>query len=91
MIVLIERTARKNITKRDKGLDNFRPNRKDVRNPKTEYLLKEFQYIVQVMILSSNGETHYSVSELKDLQKEILDILEVPHSCFTYDYLFDTS
>ncbi len=91
LIVLIERTARKNITKRDKGLDNFRPNRKDVRNPKTEYLLKEFQYIVQVMILFSNGDTHYSVSELKDLQKEILDILEVPHSCFTYDYLFDTS
>lgn len=36
IIVLIERTARINIAQRDKGLDNFRPNRKDVRNPKTE-------------------------------------------------------
>jgi len=36
MVVLIERTARETIRQRDKGLDNFMPNRKDVRNPKTE-------------------------------------------------------
>ncbi|MDJ0817806.1 MAG: IS1634 family transposase, partial [Desulfobacterales bacterium] len=33
MVVLIERTARKNIHQRDYGLDNFMPNRVDVRNP----------------------------------------------------------
>ena len=91
IVVLIERTARINIAKRNKGLDNFRPNRKDVRNPKTEYLLKEFQYIVHGKICLRNGETHYFVSELNELQKDILEILEVPSSCFTYEYLFDPS
>ena len=91
VIVLIERTARINIAQRDKGLDNFRPNKKDVRNPKTEYLLKEFQYIVFGKIFLDNGETHYFVSELNELQKDILKILEVPLSCFTHEYLFDTS
>ena len=91
LLVLMERTARKNIAERDKGLDNFRPNRKDVRNPKSEYLLKEFQYIVRGKILSADGDTHCFVSELTDLQREILNILQVPHSCFSYNYLFDTS
>jgi transposase len=91
LLVIIERTARNNIAKRDKGLDNFRPNRKDVRNPKTEYLLKEFQYIVRGEILLQDGNIHYFVSELNELQKDILSILEIPRSCFTYDYLFDTS
>jgi len=59
-----------------------------VRNPKSEYLLKEFQYFVLGKILLQNGNIHYFVSELKDLQKEILEILEVPSLCFTYDYLF---
>jgi len=89
LLVLIERTARENIAKRDKGLNNFRPNRKDVRNPKSEYLLKEIQYIVLGKILLQNGNIHYFVSELKDLQDQILKILEVPCLCFTYDYLFD--
>ena len=88
LLVLIERTARKNIAKRDKGLDNFRPNRKDVRNPKSEYLLKEFQYVVLGKILLQNGNIHHFVSEFKDLQNQILEILEVPSLCFTYDYLF---
>jgi len=88
LLVLIERTARENIAKRDKGLDNFRPNRKDVRNPKSEYLLKEFQYVVSGKIILQTGGIRYFVSELKDLQKEILQILEVPSLCFTYDYLF---
>jgi transposase len=91
MIVLMERTARNNIAKRDKGLDKFRPNRKDVRNPKTEYLLKEFQYIVSGKILLESGEIHPFVSELNELQSDILEILEVPRLCFTYGYLFDTS
>jgi transposase len=91
LLVIIERTARNNIAKRDQGLDNFRPNRKDVRNPKTEYLLKEFQYIVRGEILLQDGDIHYFVSELNGLQKDILSILEVPQSCFSYDYLFDTS
>lgn len=69
----------------------FTLNRKDVRNPKTEYLLKEFQYIVSGEIRLSSGDTHYFVSELNELQKDILEILEVPLSCFTYEYLFDTS
>jgi len=88
LLVLIERTARKNIAIHDKGLDDFRPNKKDVRNPKSEYLLKEFQYVVYGKILLQNGSFRYFVSELKSLQKEILEILEVPPLCFTYDYLF---
>lgn len=90
IIVLIERTARKNITERDKGLDNFRPNRKDVRNPKTEHLLKEFQYIVKGQMSLPDGNCVYFVSELNELQKDILTILEVPFQCFTYAYLFDS-
>lgn len=50
IIVLIERTARQNIELRDKGLDKFMPNKKNVRNPKTEYLLCEFQYVVSGQI-----------------------------------------
>ena len=46
VIVLIERNARKNINARDKCLDNFMPNRKDVRNPRAENLLIEFHYVV---------------------------------------------
>lgn len=88
LLVIIERTARRNIARRDKGLDNFRPNRKDVRNPKSEYLFQEFQYVVRGKIFLQNGDVHHFVSELNDLQKDILDILEVPPPCFTYDYLF---
>lgn len=88
IIVLIERTARKNITEQDKGLDNFRPNRKDVRNPKTEHLLKEFQYIVKGEITLADEKSWYFISELNELQKDILTILEVPLQCFTYEYLF---
>ena len=91
VIVLIERTARKNIDQRDKGLDNFMPNRKDVRNPKSEYLLTEFQYIVKGEMRLPDGNTYGFVSELNKLQQEILSVLEVPFECFTYGYLFDTS
>jgi len=91
LIVLIERTARQSIERRDKGLDGFMPNRNDVRNPKTEYLLAEFQYIVSGNISMPEGSMYYFVSELNDLQKDILQILEVPIECFTYEYLFDSS
>ena len=88
LIVLIERAARTSITQRDKGLDNFMPNRKDVRNPRTEYLLAEFQYIVRGKMVLPDKRTYGFVSELNDLQKDILAVLEVPLECFTYEYLF---
>jgi transposase len=91
VIVLIERTARQNIELRDKGLNNFMPNRKDVKNPRTEYLLSEFQYIVSGQIMIPDGQTCHFVSELNELQKDILSILGVPIECFTYEYLFDSS
>ena len=69
IIVLIERAARKNISQRDKGLDNFMPNRKDVRNPKTEYLLAEFQDVVKGEMVLPDGNTYGFVSELNELQK----------------------
>lgn len=91
VIVLIERTARKNISIRDEGLDNFLPNRNDVRNPRTENLLTEFEYVVKGETVLDNGNTYGFVSELTEVQKDILEILEVPFECFTYEYLFDTS
>ena len=91
IIVLIERAAMKNISQRDKGLDNFMPNRKDVRNPKTEYLLAEFQDLVKGEIVLPDGSTYGFVSELNELQKDILLVLEVPNEVFTYQFLFDTS
>jgi transposase len=90
VIVLIERTARENIRQRDKGLDKFMPNRKDVRNPRTENLLASFQYVVSGETVLPDGDRYGFVSELTDLQEDILSILEVPPECFSYDYLFDT-
>lgn len=90
IIVLIERNARNNIKIRDKGLDNFMPNRKDVRNPRTENLLIEFQYVVSGEIPMPDGANYGFVSQLTDLQKDILQVLEVPFECFSYDYLFNT-
>jgi len=91
MVVLIERTARSNIEHRDKGLDNFIPNKKDVRNPRTEYMLSEFQYLVHGTIPMPGGCVSGFVSELNQLQKDILCILDVPDKCYSYDYLFNTS
>jgi transposase len=91
MVVLIERTARSNISQRDKGLDHFMPNRMDVRNPKAEYLLKEFQYVVSGNMRLPDGKEYGFVSDLTALQKDILSILEVPEGCYTYEYLFNTS
>jgi transposase len=91
VIVLIERTARETIQQRDKGLNDFMPNRKDVRNPKTEYLLCEFEYIVQGQMRLPDGNTYGFVSELNPLQQDILEILQVQPYCYSYEYLFDSS
>lgn len=88
VVVLIERNARNNIQARDKGLANFMFNRKDARNPRTEYLLSEFQYIVSGKMKLPDGKNYGFISELNTLQKDILSILDVPLSCFTYQYIF---
>ena len=91
LVVLIERTARKNIRERDYGLDNFMPNKKDVRNPRSEYMLKEFEDIVKGEMLLPDGNTYGFVSELNALQHDILAILEVPDYYYKYQYLFNSS
>jgi transposase len=91
MVVLIERTARKNIGQRDYGLDNFMPNRVDVRNPRSEYMLKEFEDIVKGELPLPDGNTYGFVSELNTLQQDILAVLEVPLYYYDYRYLFDSS
>ena len=90
LLVLIERTARLNIERRDKGLDEFRPNRDDVRNPTAEYLLKEFQYVVKGTMVLPDGQPYTFISELNRLQQDILALLEVPITCFTAHYLFNS-
>ena len=91
LLVLIERACRKGIEERDKGLDNFMSNRKDVRNPRAENLLAAFEYVVSGEAVLPNGESYGFVSELTELQKDILSLLGVPHKYFTYGYLIDTS
>lgn len=88
LLVLIERTARKNIQRRNKGIDHFRPNRHDVRNPTAEYLLKEFQSIVKVSMTFPDSSQYTGLSELTEVQQDILNLLEVPLECFTARYLF---
>jgi transposase len=91
MVVLIERTARRNIRAREYGLDNFMPNRADVRNPRSEYMLKEFEDIVKGELPLPDGNTYGFVSELNTLQRDILSVLEVPLNYYEYQYLFDSS
>jgi transposase len=90
LLVLIERACRKGIAGRDRGLDNFMPNRRDVRNPRTENLLAAFQYVVGGEVVLANGKSHGFVSELTELQKDILSLLDVPFKYFTYEFLFDS-
>ena len=90
LIILIERTARNNVQTRDKGLDNFMPNRKDVRNPRAEYMLKVFEFVVCGLMTLPDGKSCGFVSELTPLQMDILKILEVPDHFFSYEYLFDS-
>ena len=91
IIVLIERTAGNNIRSRNKGLDDFMPNKKDYRTPKAEYLLRKFEHIVTGRMPLADGKIYGLVSELSRLQNDILDILEVPEKCHSFQYLFDTS
>jgi transposase len=91
VVVLIERTARINIQARDKGLDDFMPNCKDYRTPKAEYLLQKFEHVVSGSMRLANGKNYGFVSELTDVQSDILAILDVPKHCYSYEYLFDTS
>lgn len=91
VIVLIERAARKNIQARDKGLDDFMPNRNDYRTPKAEYLLQKFEHVVSGNMRLPDGENYGFVSELTELQSDILAILDVPERCYSYAYLFDSS
>ena len=91
VIVLIERAARKNIQARDKGLDDFMPNRKDYRTPKAEYLLQKFEHVVSGNMRLPDGVNYGFVSELTELQSDILAILDVPERCYSYEYLFDSS
>jgi transposase len=91
IVVLIERAARKNIQARDKGLDDFMPNRKDYRTPKAEYLLQKFEHVVSGSIRLPDGKNYGFVSELTELQTDILAILDVPKRCYSYEYLFDSS
>jgi transposase len=91
IVGLIERNARASITSRDRGLDDFMPNKKDYRTPKAEYLLQKFEHVVSGEMQLPDNETYGFVSELTELQQDILQILEVPEECYTYEYLFDTS
>jgi hypothetical protein len=91
MVVLIERTARKNIRQRDYGLGNFMPYRADVRNPRSEYMLKKFEDIVKGELPLPDCNTYGFVSELNTLQRDILSVLEVPLNYYEYQYLFDSS
>jgi transposase len=91
MVVLIERTARNNIRERDSGIENFMPNRSDVRNPRSEYMLKEFEDIVKGELPLPDGNTYGFVSELNALQLDILSVLEVPLHYYDYRFLFDSS
>jgi len=91
VIVLIERTARRNIEARNQGLDDFMPNKKDYRKPKAEYLLQKFEHIVSGTMRLPDGNDYGFVSELTPLQADILKILEVPRPCYSYAYLFNSS
>jgi len=90
VVVLIERNTRKNIQKRDKGLDDFMPNQKDYRTPKAEYLLQKFEHVVSGSVPLPDGNEYGFVSELTPLQSDILSLLEVPEHCYSYEYLFDS-
>jgi transposase len=89
--VLIERNAKKSIQDRNKGLDDFMPNRKDVRNPTAENLLAEFQGVVQGEIPMQNNKSFGFVSKLTTIQQNILEILGIPLYYYSYEYLFNST
>jgi transposase len=88
LLVLMERTVRKNIADRDRGLDHFLPNRKDVRNPTAEAILKEFQYLAVGTVTLPDGSSWNFVSELTALQRDLLELLEIPVGRLTVKTLF---
>lgn len=90
LLVLMERTVKQNIASRDRGLDRFLPNRKDVRNPTAEAILKEFQHLVAGKITLPDGTSWNFVSELTAVQKDLLELLEVPLAHFTVRALFNS-
>jgi transposase len=91
MAVLIERNAREKIKARDRGLDNFLPNRNNVKNPTTENLLAEFKDVVKGIIELPSGEKFGFVSKLTDIQEDILTVLGIPQHYFNYAYLFNST
>ncbi|MDZ7583093.1 MAG: hypothetical protein U5R30_21565 [Deltaproteobacteria bacterium] len=75
---MIERAARKNIQVRDKGLDDFMPNRKDYRTPKAEYLLQKFEHVVSGTLRLADGNDYGFVSELTEFLSDILKFWMCP-------------
>jgi len=67
------------------------PNRKDVRNPRSEYLLKKFEDVVRGKMPLPDGNTYNFISELNRLQRDILSILDIPLCWYEYDFLYDSS
>ena len=39
----------------------------------------------------ADGQTYGFVSELTELQRDLLAILDVPDYCYDYNYLYDSS
>ena len=54
-------------------------------------MLKEFEDIVQGEMQLPDGKNYGFVSELNDLQKDILSILNVPLYYYDYQHLTDSS
>ena len=67
------------------------PNRKDVRNPRSEYLLKEFEDIVRGQMPLPDGKTYGFISELNPLQRDILSVLQVSLCWYDYNFLFEST
>jgi hypothetical protein len=77
----------RNAVRRDKTGDLV----DSVRNPRSEFMLKEFEDIVQGQMQLPDGNSYGFVSELNDLQKDILSILNVPLHYYDYQHLIDSS
>ena len=88
LLVLMERTVRQKIAARERGLDRFLPNRNDVRNPTAEAILNAFQYLSIGTVTVPDGPSWNFVSELSALQRELLELLDVPFDCFSVKGLF---
>ena len=67
----LERAARRNIQARDKGLDDFMPNKKDYHTPKAGNMLQKFEHVVYGNMRLPDGNDYGFVSELTDVQSDI--------------------